>query len=380
MDNLAELPSFDNESDLIQNLYASLTDKNGFHTFLQLLGDSINASACVLTCLQRKPIAVRYVWHMGLPDGFVEHFNASGMLERDTVFNLAVKTSLRGFSTGSDALKELKQYGNAEYWEESYEMSMQMGFLQTMWMVIHAAEDNVIVLSLLRSADKEQYTDHELKKVSRLVPHIRQSFQLYEQVNKAMIKASSLDAVLDAVPKASIVLSDLSKVIHVNRSARELLAKNKIIRIEDDHVLFNNSTDQTDYSCNIVEVVRSSIGLTPFYSSTQYLKREGKPDLILCLTPIENIDQGRGGALITLYDPESRQLPDADRIAEYFSLTKAQATLCVDLISGLSIKDIAATKSKSEETIRSHMKHIFQKTDFNRQGQLVSGILSALME
>ena len=328
MDNLAELPSFDNESDLIQNLYGSLTDKNGFHTFLQLLGDELNASACVLTCLQRKPISVRYVWHMGLPDGFVESFNTSGMLERDIVFNLAVKTSLRGFTTASDALEELKQYGNADYWQESYEMSMQMGYLQAMWMVIHAAEDNVIVLSLLRTADKAQYTDHELQKVSRLVPHIRQSFQLYEQVNKSMIKASSLDAVLDAVPKPSIVLSDLSKVIHVNRSARELLDQNKVIRIADDHILFNDSKDQTDFSCNMVDVVRSSIGLSPFHSSTQYLKRKNKHDLILCLTPIENIDQGRGGALITLYDPEFRQLPNAKRIAEYFSYNCSSDTMC----------------------------------------------------
>ena len=380
MDNLPELPSFDNESVLIQNLYGSLTDKNGFHTFLQLLGDAVNASACVLTCLQRRPISVRYVWHMGLPDGFVESFNTSGMLERDIVFNLAVKTSLRGFSTGSDALIELKQYGNADYWQESYEMSMQMGYLQAMWMVIHAAEDNVIVLSLLRTADKEQYTDHELQKVSRLVPHIRQSFQLYEQVNKAMIKASSLDAVLDAIPKPSIVLSDLSKVIHVNRSARVLLDQNEAIRIVDDHVLFSNTNDQTDFSCNMVEVVRSSIGLSPFNSSTQYLKRKNKHDLILCLTPIENIDQGRGGALLTLYDPEFRQLPSAKRIAEYYSLTITQSELCEDLISGLGVKDIAIAKHKSEETLRSHLKIIYQKTGFNRQGLLVSSILSALME
>ena len=108
MDNLPELPSFDNESVLIQNLYGSLTDKNGFHTFLQLLGDAVNASACVLTCLQRRPISVRYVWHMGLPDGFVESFNTSGMLERDIVFNLAVKTSLRGFSTRKSRGQKIK--------------------------------------------------------------------------------------------------------------------------------------------------------------------------------------------------------------------------------------------------------------------------------
>ncbi len=58
----------------------------------------------------------------------------------------------------------------------------------------------------------------------------------------------------------------------------------------------------------------------------------------------------------------------------------AEASLCRDLLDGLSIKEISEIRFRSAETLRSHLKHIFQKTNFNRQGQLISSILSALME
>lgn len=374
------LPSFDNESELIRQLYGSLIDKQGFHAFLQLLGDAIDASACTLSCLQRKPIAMRYLWHMGLPDGFVADFNERGMLERDTVFNLAVRNSLRGFSTASDALQEMQQVSDPGYWAESYEMSMRMGYRQAVWMVVHAAEDNVVVLSLMRRASQEQYTDQELQKINRLVPHIRQAFQLYEQVNRTMIQTSSLRAVLDAVPKPSVVLSELSQVIHVNRAGRDLLAGLDMLRIIDDQIRFRDARSQTIFAQHMVEVLRSSIGLSPFYSVTQYLERPRKPDLILCLSPIENIDQNRGGALLTLIDPEARELPRSKRIGEYFSLTNAEALLCQDLVLGLSLKEVAARRHKSEATLRSYLKQIYAKTGYNRQGQLVSSILSSLIE
>ncbi len=108
MNTLSKLTPFDNESELIHKLYASLTDKDGFHTFLQVLGKSIGASACILTGLQRSPIAIRYIWQIGLPEDFTSKFRKNGMLERDTVLNLAVKDQLRNFSTCFDALQEMK--------------------------------------------------------------------------------------------------------------------------------------------------------------------------------------------------------------------------------------------------------------------------------
>jgi DNA-binding CsgD family transcriptional regulator len=48
-------------------------------------------------------------------------------------------------------------------------------------------------------------------------------------------------------------------------------------------------------------------------------------------------------------------------------------------VKGLSLKEIALARHKSEATLRSTLKTIYEKTGLNRQGLLISGILSALI-
>lgn len=75
-----------------------------------------------------------------------------------------------------------------------------------------------------------------------------------------------------------------------------------------------------------------------------------------------------------------RKLPTAKRISEYFALTHAEAWLCESLVAGLTLKETAQHQNKSEATLRTYLKQVYQKTGFNRQGQLVSGILLALID
>jgi DNA-binding CsgD family transcriptional regulator len=100
---------------------------------------------------------------------------------------------------------------------------------------------------------------------------------------------------------------------------------------------------------------------------------------MMTLRPLRHNELLTGGVLVTITDAGARQFPDAEMIAEYFSLTRAEASVCEYLIKGLSLKEIAAQKHKSEATVRSYLKQVFIKTGQSRQGQLVSTILSSLL-
>jgi DNA-binding NarL/FixJ family response regulator len=94
---------------------------------------------------------------------------------------------------------------------------------------------------------------------------------------------------------------------------------------------------------------------------------------------IETARQENGTNTAPRIEP-MRKIPTAERIAEYFTLTRAEASLCEGLVSGLSLKETAKHQHKSEATVRTYLKQVYQKTGFNGQGQLVSGILLALID
>jgi len=232
------------------------------------------------------------------------------------------------------------------------------------------------LFSMQRTIEQQAFTQDELKQLNRLVPYIRQAVQLHQQTTQY---SDSLAAVIDAIPQTTIVLSDQGSIIHANKSAQELLKSENCIYVEDNRLNFTNADKHFQFVAEHSACISASMGLQSYSTSTLFISREDKADLIVCLAPIEGISQHRGGAMVNVYDPMVRQLPTATLIAEYFSLTQAEALLCEDLINGYSLQQIADLRNKSLHTLRSYLKVVFEKTGFNRQGQLVSSILAALM-
>jgi len=47
---------------------------------------------------------------------------------------------------------------------------------------------------------------------------------------------------------------------------------------------------------------------------------------------------------------------------------------------GYSLEEVAEKQAKSKETVRSYLKQVFQKTGYKRQGELISAMLTTLMD
>jgi DNA-binding CsgD family transcriptional regulator len=202
---------------------------------------------------------------------------------------------------------------------------------------------------------------------------------LYHQVHQQQEQASTLAGVINAIPNATLILNGQATVILANPMAYQIVQQEPSMQIQSERLQFQRREDHYRFFELVSDCIRASMGQQAYATGSMFIERHLQPPLIACLSPIEGIAQQRGGAMMTIYDPQVRQLPSAALIAEYFSLTKAEALLCEGLCSGLSLKDIAESRHKSEATLRSYLKQVFLKTGLNRQGQLVSHILAALM-
>lgn len=79
--------------------------------------------------------------------------------------------------------------------------------------------------------------------------------------------------------------------------------------------------------------------------------------------------------LIFISDPEQQTKAAEERLQQLYALTPAEARLTVILIRGLSI--VAAELGISQNTARTHLKRIFQKTGTHRQSALVNLLLTS---
>lgn len=74
--------------------------------------------------------------------------------------------------------------------------------------------------------------------------------------------------------------------------------------------------------------------------------------------------------LLTVIEFDSHPVPKRSTLRRLFSLSAAEANICILVSRGLSVTMIALETNTTEHTVRAHLKHIFQKTGTSTQGAL----------
>jgi DNA-binding CsgD family transcriptional regulator len=76
--------------------------------------------------------------------------------------------------------------------------------------------------------------------------------------------------------------------------------------------------------------------------------------------------------LLVLSDLDGKPLPDAALIARLFGLSPAETRLASLIVAGLSLVQAAEELGVVHETVRTHLKAMFDKTGTRRQSELVA--------
>jgi DNA-binding CsgD family transcriptional regulator len=83
-------------------------------------------------------------------------------------------------------------------------------------------------------------------------------------------------------------------------------------------------------------------------------------------------------ALIVIVDPEKEPEPELQALRRLYGLTSTEAEIALRVLDGTGLGPIADELSVSLATVRTHLQHVFDKTDTHRQAELVRLLLGGL--
>jgi DNA-binding CsgD family transcriptional regulator len=95
------------------------------------------------------------------------------------------------------------------------------------------------------------------------------------------------------------------------------------------------------------------------------------------LPPQDSGSRRQPAAILFISDPDLVVEPNRILLQNTFGLTEAEARVAAALARGQNIEQIAAEFQLSPETIRTHLKKVFAKTDTSRQGELIRLLLAS---
>lgn len=362
-----------NESELIRCLYESLQHQAGFSDFLTMLTAAINGCAAQLSFIRKAPRAIEHLWHAGLSDEFLAWYLDNNMIAHDAVTNHAITQQPGEFESALPLLENGPPSDEYGRWESDQSM------LDSAWLVVDASDSHIILLTIQRTVAQGAYVVGDLEALNRLVPFIRHTVGLSQTFHQHPSMEQSLTAIVELISEAAFVLNNRGFMVLANQRGEDLLGRESCFSLRDRRFLFKSDVIQKSFFRTVTRVSRAAAIGEYVRPETLVIGRKSRAPLVMTFRPLGHNELLTGGLLITVINSASRVFPTAEEIAVTFSLSPVEAEVCEDLVTGLSLKEIAAKRHKSEATVRSYLKQVFHKTGQSRQGQLISTILAALL-
>jgi len=194
---------------------------------------------------------------------------------------------------------------------------------------------------------------------------------MHEISSQAFVSASRA---LDIVALGILLLDRQGRIIHSNRAARLLAEANRHLNLGKT-LTTNISHENKKLRQAISDVLKADHEQVYCLNLS---RSEEERDLLVLVCALNNREHDPA-AILLLSDPEKRvQVPHAV-VAELFNFTPAEARIALALAEGKRTDDIATDMSISATTVAFHLRNLFQKTDTNRQADLIALILAGTL-
>jgi len=105
-----------------------------------------------------------------------------------------------------------------------------------------------------------------------------------------------------------------------------------------------------------------------------------KRPLTVLVSPVSRLSSFldlQPAAILFVSDPERAEEADADLIQRLYNLTPAEANVTMNLIAGKNVQESADALAVEPNTVRIHLKKVFEKISARRQAELVRMVMQS---
>ena len=268
----------------------------------------------------------------------------------------------------SDADHYSEEHRKKDWLWRDYLYRHGLGYAAATWIKVPNGDN--LILSVERSQVRGAFAAREMEDFTTLRPHLARSAMLAARLDRERIATAT--RVFEAVGMPAAALSANATVLDCNPSFAAL--DDYIIIGARDRLRMKNPGVHSLLT-DALNKATSSSATTNGYSFP--IAATGRTPAVAHLIPVRRIARdlfSRAVFFIVITPVSKPEAPSIEVIQGLFDLTAAEARVAHDLASGNDLASIADTHSVSRETVRHHLKKIFSKTGYARQGDFLAAI------
>jgi DNA-binding CsgD family transcriptional regulator/PAS domain-containing protein len=240
-------------------------------------------------------------------------------------------------------------------------------------LVTSAGPQSVGAIMLCRDKRSGDFADEEVALLQALSPHLVRAVGLSRHLGALEGKRQLSEALLDVAAKPVIVVEPDGRIVQANHAAWRILDAADGLLVHRDRLAAARPADTSAVrrriraaaerelaACETMAVMRCS-GALPY-------------SVAMTPVPIDAVGLERGRVLVAVFvaDPHANPPDMVSVLQTAYGLTPAEASL-VELLAQdtPSLVDAADRLGVSQTTVKTHLKHCYQKTGAQRQTELI---------
>ena len=219
-------------------------------------------------------------------------------------------------------------------------------------------------------------TAERVKFLSAVVAHLQQALHTQNHFAELARSPGDITAVIDTIRHGIVVVESDRDVVHLNAAAEQILTARDGLCMRSKRIEATRGSTNDHLHSSISHACVPQQNGARKGDSLACTRPSGKRPYIIHVLPLTTDDHSPTRALVMIIDPELEPEPPKTLIRRLFGLTNAEADVALRVMRGDGLKPISDDMALSIATIKTHVHHIFDKTDTHRQAELARLLLA----
>lgn len=364
---------------LFQQIQSAPMVDGGWDRFHDLVGQMTHSHVAALYGYDDNADSVQLVasmgWNAAEARNYAEYYSQCSVTQRDSERVTPGQVYLETMSDPA-ALQACQAYNE-------FFLPMKADHLALMG--LGAGKHARTKWGVRRSRRHGPYGEEDVALMRLIHPFLRQSLDMWSQLQRLRGLENSLYAALDQLPCGTILLDGRERLVFASRLADEILRGNDGLGADArGRCHAANGNENRQLTRLIRRSVQAGLGLCIHPGGAMAVSRPSmKRSYGVYVFPIPlNVclfNSHSPAAAIFVTDPDRRHRPPHRVLADLFGLTPSEERLSCLMMEGLALKECAERMEISESTARSYSKAVYSKTGVSRQGDLIRLLFSSTL-
>lgn len=219
-------------------------------------------------------------------------------------------------------------------------------------------------------------TAERVKFLNAIVPHLQQALHTQSHFAELARSPGDVTAVIDIIRHGIVIVEPNHDVAYLNTTGEQILTAGDGLCLRSRRIEAARGPINAHLHSSISHACVAQPDGARHGDSLVCTRPSGKRPYIVHVLPLTTDDHSAARVLVMITDPELEREPPKTMIMRLFGLTNAEADVALRVMRGDGLKPISEELALSIATIKTHVQHIFDKTDTHRQAELVRLLLA----